>query len=204
MDHSSLTPKNKQDIQRFEQWATTYDRSVMQKMFFGPIHRQVLDFLQKEIPDNRPEAILDVGCGTGRLLKAAAMRWPEAQIHGVDPAEQMISRAARLNPAGRFQVGTAENLPLPDQSANLAFSSLSFHHWSDHQKGIQEITRVLRPGGWFCLVDHAFLPVRLLGENVRSRNEIQQMMIHAGLLVRKQKMLWLRWTLISLAQKPEI
>lgn len=50
-------------------------------------------------------------------------------------------------PEATFYVGMAESIPLPGNSVDLVFSTLSFHHWSDQMKGLREIVRVLRPGG---------------------------------------------------------
>ena len=112
---------------------------------------------------------------------------------GVDPAEQMILEAARLNPQAIFKVGFAVSLPLPDESADIVVSSLSFHHWEDHQKGIQEIARVLRPEGLLCLADHNMLLAKLWREKVQSRKEIQTFMGEAGLIVRRSQGLGLRF-----------
>jgi SAM-dependent methyltransferase len=120
---------------------------------------------------------------------------------GVDPAEQMVLEAVRLNPQATFKVGFAESLPFPDESADIIVSSLSFHHWEDHQKGIHEIARVLRPGGLFCLADHNMLLAKLWREKVKSRKEIQTFMIKAGFTVRRRQELGLRFVLITLAQK---
>jgi len=119
----------------------------------------------------------------------------------VEASSEMVSDARRLNPKAAFKQAPGESLPFPDQTADLVFSSLSFHHWIDHQRGIQEIARVLRPGGWFCLADHTFLITRLWGENVQSRQQIRAYMAGAGLAVRRQRMLWIRYVMITLAQK---
>jgi len=148
-----------------------------------------------------PKCILDVGCGTGRFLRVASVRWPQAQLLGVDPAEQMVLEAVRLNPRATFKVGFAESLPFPDESADIIVSSLSFHHWEDHQKGIHEIARVLRPGGLLCLADHNMLLAKLWREKVKSRKEIQTFMVEAGFTVRRRQELGLRFVLITLAQK---
>jgi len=160
----------------------------------------MLDFLVQMGPKD-PQRILDVGCGTGRLLRAASLRWPEAQYVGVDPAERMISEARRLNPDAIFKLAPAKSLPFPDQSADLVLTSLSFHHWADQQKGIQEIARVLRPGGFFCLADHTFALARLLNEKTRSGAQIRAMLTGAGLAIRQQQKLPVPFVLIQLAQK---
>ncbi len=72
---------------------------------------------------------------------------------GVDAAEKMIEQATQLFPEAEFHVAMAEALPLPDASVDLAFSTLSFHHWANQAKGISEVARVLRPQGRFLLAD---------------------------------------------------
>ena len=188
------------DVKRFNRWAATYDQSVMQRLFFGPVHAKMLDLLGQELKVS-PRCIIDVGCGTGRLLRAASVRWPEAQLLGVDPAERMVSEAKRLNPNVTFKLASAESLPFPDQTADLVLTSLSFHHWANQTKGLQEIARVLRPGGLFCLADHDLLLLKLFGEKVKSRNQIRALIVGAGLAVRQHQRLGMRFVLITLAQK---
>ena len=190
------------DVKRFDRWAATYDQSVLQRLYFLPVHSKMLDLLVREGSKDAPSCIIDVGCGTGRLLRDASARWPEAQLLGVDPAEKMVAEATRLNPNAIFRLASAESLPFPDQTADMALSSLSFHHWVDQKKGLREIVRVLRPGGFFCLADHnVIMLARLFGERVRSREEIQALMTGAGLTVRRQQRLGIRFVLITLAQK---
>jgi len=173
----------------------------MQRLFFGPVHARMLDLLAREGPTDPPGCILDVGCGTGRLLRAASLRWPEAQLFGVDPAEQMVSEATRHNPTAIFKVGSAETLPFPDRTVDIVLSSISFHHWADQSTGLHEVARVLRPGGLFCLADHTFPVARLFDEKVKSPNQIRALITGAGLTVRQQQGMGMRYVLITLAQK---
>jgi ubiquinone/menaquinone biosynthesis C-methylase UbiE len=190
------------DVKRFDRWAATYDQSVLQRLYFIPIHSTMLDLLVREGSKDAPSCIIDVGCGTGRLLRATSARWPEAQLLGVDPAEKMVAEATRLNPNAIFRLAPAESLPFSDQTADIVLSSLSFHHWANQEKGLQEIVRVLRPGGFFCLADHnVILLAKLFGERVKSREQIRALMISAGLTVRQQQRLGMRFVLITLAQK---
>jgi ubiquinone/menaquinone biosynthesis C-methylase UbiE len=190
------------DVKRFDRWAATYDQSVLQRLYFRPVHSEMLDLLVQEGPKDAPSCIIDVGCGTGRLLRLVSVRWPEAQLLGVDPAENMVAEASRLNPNAIFKLASAEALPFPDQTADIVLSSLSFHHWVDQKKGLQEIVRVLRPGGFFCLADHnVLLLAKLFGERVKSREQIRASMTSAGLTVRRQQRLAMRFVLITLAQK---
>jgi ubiquinone/menaquinone biosynthesis C-methylase UbiE len=195
----SSTPKD--DRKRFNRWAMTYDQSAMQRWYFGPIHSKMLEILDQQKPIEPPRDIIDVGCGTGRLLRAAAARWPHAQLFGVDPAEKMISEAKRFNPSAIFKVAEAESIPFPDQSADLVLSSLSFHHWADQRKGLQEIARVLRLGGQFCLADHTIRLATVLHERGKSLNQIRALLRDVGLGVLLNQKLRTRFVLITLAQK---
>jgi ubiquinone/menaquinone biosynthesis C-methylase UbiE len=196
-----MPSKSEDDIKHFNLLAATYDQSVMQWWYFRPIHSAMLDLLEKEKTTEPPHSILDVGCGTGRLLRAASIRWPQAKLFGVDPAEQMISEAKRLNPNITFMVGKAESLPFPDQSIDLVLSSLSFHHWADQSKGLRETARVLRRGGKFCLADLTILLTKLIHKGVKSFKQVQTLISGAGLFVQLHRRLRMRFILITLAQK---
>ena len=116
----------------------------------------------------------------------------------------MISEAARLNSKGNFKVGFAENIPLPDASADIIVSSLSFHHWADQQKGIYEIARILRPNGLFCLADHSLSIAKHFGENVKTSKEKKEMMANAGLEVRQQRGMGLRFVTYNFSKEANV
>lgn len=175
------------DVQHFERWSRNYEDSWMQRLLFSRVHSAVLD-LAASLPT--PASVLDVGCGTGRLLRAAAARWPEAQLIGVDPAEGMVEIARQLTPSATVHRALAQSLPLPDASVDLVFSTLSFHHWRDHAGGVREIARVLRPGGHFILAD--FAPPRGLAwltghEGAQPAVARQRIFAAAGLRIERQQ-----------------
>lgn len=106
------------------------------------------------------EAVLDVGCGTGTLALEAARRVGHTGIVcGVDPGTQQITRArakaVRHNIPVEFQVGVIEQLPFPDQTFDVVFSTLMMHHLPTPLKrqGLAEIARVLKPGGQLVIAD---------------------------------------------------
>jgi len=143
-------PNNQEDVQSFERRSSTYEQSALQKLFFDRIHQAALDMLPNDfIPAN----ILDIGCGTGRLLRKVSACWPSARLTGVDPAEGMIREARNLTPEATFYVSSAESLPLPDASADLVMSTMSFHHWQNQAQGVCQMARVLHPGGYVILAD---------------------------------------------------
>ena len=104
----------------------------------------------------QPRRVLDVGCGTGYLLRQLAARAPGAAgLAGVDPAPAMIevARARANDDRLRFVAGVAEQLPYPDETFDLVVSTTSFDHWADQRAGLGECARVLVPGGHLVLAD---------------------------------------------------
>jgi ubiquinone/menaquinone biosynthesis C-methylase UbiE len=116
------------DVDRFNRWASTYDRHRMQRIIFDPIQRTVLQLAAEQV--GQPSAILDVGCGTGRLLRSAGARSRGAKLVGIDAAIEMVKQAQSSTPNGaiQFQQATAEELPFPNASLDLVFSTMTFHH----------------------------------------------------------------------------
>ncbi|HEY1456091.1 MAG TPA: class I SAM-dependent methyltransferase, partial [Candidatus Dormibacteraeota bacterium] len=157
---------HRHDVERFSRWAPSYDRHWMQRRIFEPVQGTALDLAAEEVP--RPRAILDVGCGTGRLVRSAEARFPGARLVGVDAAPGMVAHAqASVRPGGlvRFEQAVAEALPFPDRTFDLVFSTLTFHHWADQPRGIAEVARVMSPGGRWMLAD--VMPSGLIGFGTR-------------------------------------
>lgn len=195
-------PRRDKDIEHFDQWSHSYEDSWMQRALFDPAHRATLALAARIAA--QPASVLDVGCGTGRLLRQARAYWPAAQLIGVDPAPGMIAMAQRLTPDATFFAGTAEALPLEDASVDLALSTISFHHWQDQAAGIREIARVLRPGGCFLLVDMSFPDwlMRVLRlRRVHSRARLQGLFEQAGLQVQTQQKVARRGVLGTVGRK---
>ena len=154
------------DIERFDEWSTTYDRGPG-KYFFGRVHRPVVDAVCSG--GVTPRRVVDLGCGTGRLLEALLPRLTEAELIGVDPAEGMIA-VARTRFAGeprvRLEVASADHLPLADASVDVATTTMSFHHWDHQDAALREVVRTLAPGGRLLLAD--VLGIGFFGGLLRS------------------------------------
>ncbi len=101
----------------------------------------------------------DLGCGPGDLALEMARMAPALHITGIDLAPEMLAQAgARAEESGlgdrvAFRLGDAQEIPFPDGSLDLVISTLSLHHWSDPVAVLDEIARVLRPGGAFLVFD---------------------------------------------------
>ena len=141
------------DVQAFEDRAAGYETGYRGRLHDEIVTRTV-DVALARCP--APDRVLDVGCGTGLLLRELARRLPAATaLTGVDAASGMVSQArARVgDPRLNFVPGAAERLPFGDAAFDLVISTTSFDHWADQRAGLAECRRVLAPGGLFVLTD---------------------------------------------------
>jgi ubiquinone/menaquinone biosynthesis C-methylase UbiE len=135
--------------------------------------------------------VLDVGCGTGYLLRLLAGQYRRATgLAGVDAAPAVIAAAQQAAGDSRlhFSVAAAERLPYPDGAFDLVVSTTSFDHWQDQQAGLRECARILTPGGHLLLAD-VFSPLlrpTLLGARrgrARTRQRASLLLSTAGFTV---------------------
>lgn len=96
-----------------------------------------------------PCDVVDLGAGTGKLTRSLVARGHRATA--VEPQAEMLAHLRVAAPAATALEGSAEEIPLPDGSADVVVSAQAFH-WFDHDRALPEIARVLRPGGRLALV----------------------------------------------------
>ena len=135
----------------FDRWAPNYD-IIFTTIFYQSLHKRLLSYLS--LP--HPSYVLDLGCGTGRLLNRLAYNFPNLQGIGVDLSPQMLKEAREKNehhPRLIFTQGNAESLPCADNQFDAVFNTISFLHYPKPQQFFREVSRVLKPQGQFYLVD---------------------------------------------------
>ena len=103
----------------------------------------VNSYVEKE----RINTILDLGCGTGRFSEALAEHF-SAEVVGIDPSKKMLEqgRLKLRDRRVRYELGRGEAIPLPNDSVDLVFMSMTFHHFDDPVFAARECRRVLREG----------------------------------------------------------
>ena len=126
-----------------------YDRISRWPMFIIA-RRLMLNELKKYQPAG---IVLDIGCGPGYLAALLSNKFPHLKVLGLDISEEMLRMAKRNFPTIELCQGDVGQLPVKDNTIDFVVSSLSLHHWADARKSIQEINRILRPGGQFLILD---------------------------------------------------
>ncbi|MGZ4578684.1 MAG: class I SAM-dependent methyltransferase, partial [Mycobacterium sp.] len=113
--------------------------------------------------------VLDLGAGTGKLTTRLVERGLD--VVAVDPVPDMLEVLRTSLPETRALLGTAEGIPLPDNSVDVVLVAQAWH-WVDPERAIPEVARVLRPGGRLGLVwntrDERLGWVRELGNIIGS------------------------------------
>ena len=97
----------------------------------------------------RGKKVLEIGCGLG--TDGAQFALAGADYTGIDLTDAAIDLARRrfdlFNLPGAFRTADAENLDFPDESFDVVYSHGVLHHTPDTVRAVQEVHRVLRPGG---------------------------------------------------------
>ena len=103
------------------------------------------------LPRKRPLYGLDLGSGTGRFTPALAAEF--GPVTGVEPATKMrqIAEAEAGHPDVTYLSGSAEAIPMPDESVDYTLMFLTWHHVQDKARAAHELARVTRPGGTLLL-----------------------------------------------------
>jgi ubiquinone/menaquinone biosynthesis C-methylase UbiE len=99
--------------------------------------------------------ILDIGCGTGNSSKLIKKYFKIKKINAVDIDKRMIAVAKRNNKdrAIHFEVGDATRLRFKNNSFDAVFDIGVIHHIPQWKKCLQELKRVLKPGGQLIIED---------------------------------------------------
>ncbi|AKU15910.1 methyltransferase domain-containing protein [Luteipulveratus mongoliensis] len=131
---------------------TTWDPAQYER-FADHRTRPFFDLLGRVGAEN-PSLVIDLGCGNGPMTLAAADRWPDARVIGVDSSADMLERARDLDADGRVEWVEADvaawdlsGVGAPD----VIVSNATLQWVPSHRELIPTWLEALRPGGWFAM-----------------------------------------------------
>jgi len=141
-------------------------------------------------------SILDVGCGGGQFVHALAGIVTEGKVYGIDYSEECVAVSQRRNQLwikmGRAEIlhGSVSSLPFPHRMFDLVTAVNSHYYWPDLVRDMQEVLRVLEPGGHLVLIGESYKGgkyekrdrkfVELVNLAYYSVNELKELFLSVG------------------------
>lgn len=135
---------------KFDNYANDYDTG-----WRGTKSARFYDDLIKTLEIKQGDSILDIGCGTGTVLKFISDR-TNIKGFGIDLSPQMLEVAKEKNPNFDFTEGDCTNLPYENNSMDVVMTCMAYHHFADQRKFREEVYRVLKPDGMLYVCDPRF------------------------------------------------
>lgn len=147
----------REQVEYYERHAEKFDRSIWSLGCRDNRNHSVkISSVAGAIRAANGGSVLEVGTGTGLHARWLLENTP-VRYTGIDVSEAMLKIARRrLEPFGdrvSLEVADAQKLPFDDGSFDAAFCSTTLHHLSDPRRGIAELVRVVRPGGYAAAIE---------------------------------------------------
>ena len=163
------------------------------RLAHGGYWRHDYRYQLEEICRIGPDRLIDIGCGPGAFLSLVEENFPDIQLNALDLSEEMIRETKkRLSDTAIVTVGDSENMPLESEQYQVVTCNMSIHHYPHPQNALNEMFRILKPGGYLLLNDMDCIALvraaanwifpRLPGGDVKMyrRDEIEGMVRNAG------------------------
>ncbi len=106
--------------------------------------------LLKFFGDLTDKRVLDVGCGKGRFARVLQGQYPGAEIWGLDISEEMLQF---VPPGIHTRAGSMTELPFADSTFDAVYATESLEHAVEIERAVNEMCRVLKPGGKLAIID---------------------------------------------------
>lgn len=204
--------KREQEAARkhFDRWRRVYSRSRL----LASLQQSALEELDLRSDDR----LLDVACGAGKLVRAVA---PDVErAVGVDLSPGMIEDARRRTAEEargeriEFAVAPSDRMPFEDGAFTAVITTTAFHHFPDPEASVNEMARVLAPGGRLVIGDSIrdSAPAKL-GDAVLRRFEsghvglqdlggFERLLAQAGIPMTRSRRVWLGLYAFVVGSKP--
>lgn len=155
--YNSKMGKKDEVEQMFDNISHRYD--FLNRLLSAGIDVQWRNKVVKMASATHPQKILDVATGTGDLAIALAKKMPDAKITGFDLSAGMLAEGRKKISEKKWDhriemiQGDAENMPFEDNSFDVVTVAFGVRNFETLQKGLDEIYRVLKPGGTFIILE---------------------------------------------------
>ncbi|MEF3092021.1 malonyl-ACP O-methyltransferase BioC [Raoultella scottii] len=125
--------------------AAAFGRAASRYTQHDELQRRSAELLLRQLGDRCFAEVLDAGCGPGGMSRY----WREAgsRVTALDISVEMLAEARRQQAAHGYVEGDIESLPLPEACVDLAWSNLAVQWCDDLSAALDELYRVVRPGG---------------------------------------------------------
>ena len=159
-------------------------------------HRSLTEWGLAHLTFGRRDTILDVGCGGGRTIQRLLELSPDGRVYGVDYSGASVAVARKTNAAaiaaGRSDVRRASvsSLPFPPQTFDLVTAVETHYYWPNLRADLEEIRRVLKPGGRVAIIAEAYsgkrfgaadaVAMRVIGAGLLTLDEHRDALVSAG------------------------
>ena len=156
------------------------------------------DWGLQHVPIEKQFTILDVGCGGGRTIRKHAAAAPDGMVYGIDYVSRSVAASRAENrdaiEKGRVEIQQASvsQLPFPDAKFDLVSAVETIYYWPDPVKDLQEILRVLKPGGRVIVICETYKggrwsfvkspAMKLLGAKNFSVDECKELLTSAAFI----------------------
>jgi ubiquinone/menaquinone biosynthesis C-methylase UbiE len=123
----------------------------LQEFVLAVSARKRIQFMQQHVPVKVSDKILDVGGNTGKITEAYSRNCKEVVV--LEPKRKIVEYGKKRRPHILFIEGEAENIHFPDGYFDKIIVSFSFHHFTNQNRGLEEIKRVLSLNGMLIIVE---------------------------------------------------
>lgn len=150
----------------FDQIAPTYD-GINRILSMG-IDKMWRKAMLKHIPQKPNQVLVDLATGTADQIIAMAKSPFVEKLYGFDLSTQMLLLGQeklikkKLDKKSCLQIGNALAIPLPDQFCDIATISFGIRNVQDPLKCLQEMHRILKPGGICCILEFSLPPTKIV------------------------------------------
>lgn len=202
MTQASIDSAEPMTVSLTERLATSFNRAAKHYNNIAHVQQSIAEHALSMVPQSSLGRALDIGCGTGRHTAQLAQMGYQAT--GIDIAPNMVKTATEAFSGIDFKVASAEHIPLPEGAVSLCFSSMALQWSESEQRVMDEIYRVLAPGGIAVLAI-------MVEPSFRNLDRAQQQIgFRPTRNVFRSHMEWLNWgiragfTSVKNEQKPYI